>query len=311
MSVIKGKIVVIGAGFVGASAASAIAMRGITSELVLIDVNKEKAFGEALDLNHGLAIMGQMSIRDGGYEEVAGADIIVLTAGANRKPGETRLDLARKNVGIVRTIIPEIMKHYNGAIILVVSNPVDVITYLVQKETGIPAQKVISSGTFLDSSRLGFELSQLCDVDVSNVNALFIGEHGDSAVPLWSTASVGGERLDDYLAMNDIELDKAEMYTKVQQAGATVIKNKGATYYAIGLCVTRICEAILKNQNSILPVGSLINGTFGIEGVVLSIPSIVNKKGIEKVLEINLTEKELELLKASAAKLKETLSEVI
>jgi len=311
MTKAKGKIVVIGAGFVGASAASAICMSGIASELVLIDVQKEKAFGEALDLNHGLSIMGQMSIRDGGYEEVAGADIIVLTAGANRKPGETRLDLARKNVGIVRTIIPEIMKYYDGAIILVVSNPVDVIAYLVQKETGIPAHKVISSGTLLDSSRLKYEIGNLCKVDIANINSLFIGEHGDSAVPLWSSASIAGEKLDDYLGKNNLTIDKEALYLQVQQAGATVIKAKGATYYGIGLCVTRICEAILKNQNTILPVGSLMNGTFGISDVVFSIPSIVNANGIEKVLEISLTEKELELLKASAATLKETIKEVI
>jgi len=286
-------------------------MDHIASELVLIDVNKEKAYGEALDLNHGLSMMGQMSIHDGGYEEVKGADIIVLTAGANRKPGETRLDLARKNVGIVRTIIPEIMKHYDGAIILVVSNPVDVITYLVQKETGIPARKVISSGTLLDSSRLRYELSNLCNVDIGNVNAQFIGEHGDSAVPLWSTASIAGEILDDYLALNNIELNKEEMYLKVQQAGATVIKNKGATYYGIALCVTRICEAIMKNQNTILPVGSLMDGTFGISDVVFSIPSIVNAHGVEKVLEIKMTDEEMALLKLSAEKLKETLAEVM
>ena len=307
----KGKIVVIGAGFVGASAAAAISMSGIASELVLIDVNKEKAFGEALDLNHGLAIMGQMNIRDGGYEDVKGADIIVLTAGANRKPGETRLDLARKNVGIVKTIIPEIMKNYDGGIILVVSNPVDIITYLVLKETGLPSNKVISSGTLLDSSRLRFELSKLCSVDVGNVNSLFIGEHGDSAVPLWSSANIAGENLDDYLSKNDIKLDKAKMYLDVQQAGATVIKNKGATYYGIALCVTRICEAILKDQNTILPVGSMINGTFGITDVVLSIPSIVNAQGIQKVVEIKLTEEELALLQLSAKKLKETIAEVI
>ena len=311
MTKAKGKIVVIGAGFVGASAASAICMSGIASELVLIDVQKEKAFGEALDLNHGLAIMGQMTIRDGWYEDVKGADIIVLTAGANRKPGETRLDLARKNVGIVKTIIPEIMAHYDGAIMLVVSNPVDIIAYLVQKETGIPASKVISSGTLLDSSRLSFELSKLTKVDIGNINSLFIGEHGDSAVPLWSSASVAGEKLDSYLAKNNLSIDKEKMYLDVQQGGATVIKAKGATYYGIGLCVTRICEAIIKDQNTILPVASLINGTFGINDVVLSIPSIVNAQGIAKVVEIDLTDKELELLQASAEKLKQTIAEVI
>jgi len=311
MNKAKTKIVVIGAGFVGASTASAIAMDRIASELVLIDVNKEKAFGEALDLNHGLSLMGQMNIHDGGYEEVKDADIIVLTAGANRKPGETRLDLARKNVGIVRSIIPEIMKHYTGSIILVVSNPVDVITYLVQKETGIPSHKVISSGTLLDSSRLRYELSKLCNVDIGNVNSLFIGEHGDSAVPLWSSASIAGEPLDDFLEKTGIELDKDEMYLKVQQSGATVIKNKGATYYGIALCVTRICEAIMKNQNTILPVGSLMEGTLGISDVVFSLPTIVNAYGIEKVLDINMTDKELELLKLSAQKLKDTLAEVM
>lgn len=311
----KGKIVVIGAGFVGATTAYAICQSQIASELVLIDVNHDKAVGEALDLNHGLYFMGQMKISAGDYSACKGADIIVVTAGANRKPGETRLDLARKNVSIMSTIIPNIMEHYDGAIILNVSNPVDVLTYMIQKETGIPSNKVIGSGTVLDTSRLRYLLSDRLNVDVGNVHASIIGEHGDSAVPVWSAANISGTPLDDFIKANDLgeALDKDQIYNDVQQSGATVIKNKGATYYAIALSVTKICKAILKNENAVLTVGALMNGKNygGVSDVVINVPCIVNSQGISKVLELPLSEDEMVKFTASANKLKETIKEVL
>lgn len=311
----KGKIVVIGAGFVGATTAYAICQSQIASELVLIDVNHDKAVGEALDLNHGLSLMGQMKITAGDYSDCKGADIIVVTAGANRKPGETRLDLARKNVSIMGSIIPNIMEHYDGAVIVNVSNPVDVLTYMIQRETGIPSHKVIGSGTVLDTSRLRYILSERLGVDVNDVHAMIIGEHGDSAVPVWSKANISGTPLDDFIKINALSeaLDKEKIYNEVQQSGATVIKNKGATYYAIALSVTKICKSILKNESSVLPVGALMNGkTYGgITDVVINVPCIVNGQGISKVLELPLSKEEMEKFTASANKLKETIAEVL
>lgn len=310
----KGKIVIVGSGFVGASAAFSIAMSGLASEMVLVDVNKEKAMGEAMDLNHGLCFMGQMSILAGDYSAVKGADLIIITAGAARKPDETRLDLARKNAGIVRDIVPQIMKHYNGGVLLVVSNPVDVLTYLVQKTSGLPANKVIGSGTVLDSSRFRYQLSKHCGVDVKNVHGYIIGEHGDSEVPAWSATHIAGKRMDNVCAACDKQcgtVEREQILKDVKEAGANIIKYKGATYYGIAVSITRICEAILKDQNSILTVGSVINGHYGINDVALSVPSIVNLNGIKSVFDIPLSEDELKALKGSAAKIKEVIDLVV
>lgn len=307
------KIAIIGAGFVGATTAFSICKSGLATEVVLIDVNKEKAEGEALDINHGLYFLGQMKVYAGDYADVADSDIIIITAGANRKPGETRLELAKKNAGIMRSIIPEIMKYYNGGILLVVSNPVDVLTYLVWKETGLPKCKIIGSGTVLDSSRFRYALSEKLDVDVKNVHAFITGEHGDSAVPLWSTANIAGVMVDDFIAANnkDLKLNKEEIYEDVQQSGATVIKAKGATYYAIALSVTRICEAILSDRSSVLTVGSVIEDHLGMDDVVLSLPCIVSGDGIERVLNISIDEDEKAKLQASATKIRSTIDEVL
>jgi L-lactate dehydrogenase len=301
----KGKVVIIGAGFVGSTAAYSLTMSGLCSELVLVDVFKEKAMGEAMDLSHGLCFMGQMSITAGDYSDVKDADIIIITAGAARKPGETRLDLAKKNVGIIKDMVPKIMEHYNGGIILVVANPVDVLTYMVQKLSGLPVGKVIGSGTVLDSARFRYQIGTHTGVDVKNIHGYIVGEHGDSAVPAWSVTHIAGKSLQD-----DESINKEQIFQEVKEAGANIIKYKGATFYGIGTSITRICEAILKDQNSVLCVGSVLNGQYGIEDVALSVPSVVNKEGLVRIFDVKFSDTDLAGLQRSAAKIKEVLEQV-
>ncbi len=302
------KVSIIGAGFVGSSTAFAMAHNGLVNEVVLIDVNQEKAFGEAMDINHGISYLGQINMYSGDYSDVKNSDIIVITAGANRKPGETRLDLAKKNVAIMKEITANIMEHYNGGVIVVVSNPVDVLTYMVQKWTGLPAGKVISSGTNLDSARFRFLISKKLDVDVRNVHGYMIGEHGDSQLPFWSATHVAGKGLSagDLLT----EEDKAEILKDVKEAGATIIKNKGATYYAIAISINRLCESIIKNQKTIMTVGIVLDGQYGVRDVALSLPCIVGHDGVERMFDIDMTEDELKAFKASAEAVKSVLNEV-
>lgn len=307
----KTKVAIIGSGFVGASTAFAAAINGLVAELVLIDINKEKAHGEALDINHGLSFLGQMSVYSGDYSDCKDCDIIVITAGVNRKPGETRLDLAKKNVAIMKDVTENIMKYYTKGVILVVSNPVDILTYMIQKWSGLPAGKVIGSGTVLDSSRFRYVLAEKLDVDVRNVHGYIIGEHGDSQLPVWSATNVAGMKFDDYCAANNINsINKEEIVNDVKQAGATVIKSKGATYYAIALSVNRIMEALLKDQNSVLTVGTVVNGEYGIKDVALSLPCIVNGSGVKSIIKVNLTEEEQKALINSAESVKKVLDEV-
>ncbi|MFZ5987165.1 MAG: L-lactate dehydrogenase [Bacillota bacterium] len=306
----KGKVVVVGSGFVGASSAFALTMSGLATEIVLIDINKEKAQGEALDLNHGLAFAGQMSITSGDYDAVKDADIIIITAGAARKPGQTRLDLAKNNANIIKDMVPKIMQHYNGGVIVVVSNPVDILTYLVQKISGLPEGKVFGSGTVLDSSRFRYLLSQHCNIDVKNIHGYIIGEHGDAQIPVWSATNIAGQRFDEFCSTCTKKcgsLERQKIAKDVKESGSEIIKLKGATYYAIAFAVNRIVEAILKNQNSIITVSSVINGSYGISDVALSLPSIVNSNGIERIFEISLEEEEYKKLHLAAEKLKETI----
>jgi len=302
----KGKIVIVGAGFVGASTAFAIASSGIASELVLVDVNVEKAYGEAMDLNHGLAFLSPCAIEAGDYPDVKDADIIIIAAGSGRKPGETRLDLAKKNANIIKSIIPNIMQYYNGGVFLVISNPVDVLTYLIQKMTGLPASKVIGSGTVLDSARFRYLMSSHCKLDIRNVHGYVLGEHGDSEVLVWSRVNLAGEKIEEYC-----DIDRAVIEKGVKEAGAEIIKRKGATYYGIALSVTRICEAILKNQSSILTVGSVVDGPYEIVDSSISLPCVVGINGIERVFEIKLSPLEEEALKNSALKVRESIDSVL
>ncbi len=313
MGMEKSKVAIIGAGFVGAASAYTIAVNQLVNEIVLIDVMKEKAMGEAMDISHGLSHIGQMQIRAGEYEDCADCDAIIITAGLNRKPGETRLDLANKNVPIARAITESIMKHYTRGVLLVVANPVDILTYLIQKWSGLPVGRVMGTGTALDSARFRYLLSAKLKVDIQNVHAYMIGEHGDAQLPIWSASNIACQSVDEYCATTGIILDDAEkaaLIQNVKTAGADVIKNKGATYYAIASVVSSIVETLMKNKNSIRTVASVINGPYGIHDVALSLPSIVNADGVERILDLKLNAVEEADLMACYDKMKAFLAQV-
>jgi L-lactate dehydrogenase len=309
----KTKVAIIGAGFVGSSTAFAMALQQNASEIVLIDVNKEKAYGEALDINHGLCFVGQMAVYSGDYSDISDCDVIIITAGMNRKPGETRLDLARKNVTIAKEITNNIMKYYNSGVILVVANPVDILTYKIQKWSGLPNGRVFGSGTVLDSARFRFSLAEKFNVDVRNVHGYIVGEHGDTQLPLWSATHIAGMNADEYGNLHNnifTKEDKELISEDVKKAGATIIKNKGATYYAIALTVNTIVETLLKNQNTIRTVSSIVEGVYGIDDVTVSLPSIISSNGVERIVEFPITPEEEKLLKTSADAVKSILNEL-
>ncbi len=306
----NGKVVIIGSGAVGASAAFAMSIGDIVSEIVVIDLNYERAFGEALDISHGLSLVGSIKVHAGGFEDVRDADIIVISAGSPRKPGETRIDLLKKNETIARDVTRKIMEYYNGGVILVISNPVDVLTYVIQKESGLPKEKVFGSGTMLDTSRFQYLIADNFGCNSSDVNAFMIGEHGESVVPVWSLVSVKGIPLDNYCAICKRTFEKGTIEEEVRAAGAKIIKFKGATYYAIALIIARLVKAVLKNQNTIFPISSVIDGPFGIKNVALSLPTVINSLGISQVLEIDLSNNEKQKLLDSAQKLKNIQSDI-
>lgn len=307
------KIVVIGTGFVGSTTAFTLMHSSLISEMVLIDINSEKAEGEAMDLNHGLSFVKPMDIRVGDYSDCKDADIIIMTAGPSMEPGQTRLDLANKNSVIMKSIMENIVKYTRDAIILVATNPVDILTYIGAKSVGYEESKIIGSGTVLDSSRFRYLLSQHFNVDARNVHGYIIGEHGDSEVAAWSLANIAGVKLDQYCPICSNAFgsdDKARIFENVRDAGYHILERKDATYYGVALTIRRITEAILRNENAILTVSSVIRGQYGISDIALSLPSIVNRQGIHRVLELPLEEDEINRLNASANKLKDILKEI-
>jgi len=309
----KSKVVVIGAGKVGATVAYTIMMNNLTSEIVLVDVDRDRARGEALDISHGIAYFKQLTIRDGDYADCADADVIVLTAGIPRQPGQTRLDLARTNVAVTREIVYNVMKHADNPLFVVISNPVDVLTYVVQKESGLPSSRVIGSGTTLDTGRFRYLLSQHCQVDVRNVHAYIIGEHGDSEVPVWSRASIASKPFDEYCEdcpRRCLKINREHIFKQTRDAGAEIIKLKGATFYGVALAATRIVGAIMGDENSVLTVSSVLDGNYGISDVALSLPCIINRDGIDRYLNIRISDEELVKLQESAEKLKAVIRDV-
>ncbi len=313
MSVLNGrKVAVIGCGFVGAASAFAIMESGLFSEMVLIDANKEKAEGEALDISHGLPFSKPMQIYAGDYQDIADASVIVVTAGAGQKPGETRLDLVKKNVGIFGSIIPQIAEVNKDAIMLIVANPVDVLTYTAWKLSGYPENRVFGSGTTLDTARFKYLLGQHLSVDSRSVHAFIIGEHGDSEIAAWSSANVSGIPIHDFCEMRGhFEHEKAmkEIAENVKNSAYEIIEKKGATYYGIAMSVRRICEAIVRDEKTILPVSSIQHDNHGISDVALSMPAIVGKNGVEGTVPISLNEDEERALKLSADTLKGVIRE--
>ncbi|MBN1871563.1 MAG: L-lactate dehydrogenase [Candidatus Omnitrophica bacterium] len=314
MEILKPKIAIIGCGNVGSTFAYSLMISGLAREIVLIDANPEKAKGECMDLNHGASFVHPVKICASGYEGSEGADIVVITAGAKQKPGQTRLDLAETNAKIFKDIVPNVTKHTKDAILLVVTNPMDILTYVTLKISGFPVGRVLGSGTVLDTSRFRYMISEHCKVDPRNVHAYIIGEHGDSELPVWSNASIGGMLLNKYCPACNKSCDYSKVlggiFEEVKNAAYKIIETKGATYYAIGLALTRIVEAILRDENSVLPVSTFINDYYGIGDICLSIPSIVNKGGVQKFLRLELSDLEQRQLRESAKTLKGIISKL-
>lgn len=308
------KAAVIGCGFVGSATAFTLMQSRLFSELVLLDVNMEKADGEAKDIAHGIPFAGQMKIYAGTYDDAADAAIIIITAGANQKPGETRLDLVQKNTAIYQSIIPEIVKRDFGGILLIVSNPVDILTYVALKLSGLPEKRVLGSGTVLDTARLKYALGEHLGVDSRSVHSFIIGEHGDSEIAAWSSTNVSGIPLNEFCEMrghfnHDAAMDA--IAEKVKNSAYEIISKKQATYYGIAMSVKRICECIVRNERSILPVSAMMHGEYGIADITLSMPAIVGIGGVETHVPIALSEEEAEKLVESAKKLKEVAKGLI
>ena len=307
------KAAIIGCGFVGTSIAFSLVQKGIFSELVLIDANEKKAEGEAMDLSHGLPFTKPMEIKAGGYEDIADCAMIIVTAGANQKPGETRLDLVHKNGEIYKSIIPKIVEKNQEATLLIVSNPVDIMTYVALKLSGYPSHKVIGSGTVLDTARLKYLLSRHLDVDSRSIHAFIIGEHGDSELAVWSAANVSGIPLNHFCELRgyfDHMESMDRIYQSVRDSAYEIIEKKGATYYGVAMAVCRIAESVIRNEHSIMPISVYLDGLYGLHDICLSIPTVVGQEGAEKVLDIPLDLMEMGKLVYSAEELKKIIGEL-
>lgn len=297
------KCAIIGCGFVGATSAYSLMQSHLFSEMVLIDIDTKKAEGEAADLNHGLPFNAPMDIYAGTYADIHDASIIIITAGANQKPGQTRIDLVRTNANIFRSIVDNIIKYNTEAILLVVTNPVDILSYVTFKISGYPSNRVIGSGTVLDTARLKYLVGRKLGVDYRNVHTFIIGEHGDSELAVWSSANVSGIDLDKYCESNGIDSSKEalhEFYDDVKNSAYRIIEAKGATYYAIAESVRRIVSAIVRDEDTVLPVSAYVENYHGINNISMSLPCIVGRSGIKKVIDIPLDSYELSALKNSA-----------
>ncbi|MGN0291361.1 MAG: L-lactate dehydrogenase [Lachnospiraceae bacterium] len=300
------KISILGSGRVGSSIAYSLVLDGICSEIVLIDIAKELAVGESMDMIQGTPFSNPVNIHAGEYEDVRGSDIVIVTLGKARRPGQSRIELVQSNVNIIKNVMPQIASAAPDAIYIVVSNPVDILTYAIQKITGLPKERVIGTGTLLDSSRLRTILAQRAQINPGNVHGYVLGEHGDSSFVPWSLASIAGMELETYDA-KIFQNEYDEIQKEVRECGANVIKNKGATNYAIAMSVRHLVNSIVKNTRSVLTVSTLMEGEYGLEDVCLSIPTIVGGEGIIHTLEPKLEETELTQLKNSANVLKEVI----
>jgi L-lactate dehydrogenase len=297
------KVAIVGVGNVGATFAYALLLSGLAAEIVLIDSNRAKAEGEAMDLNHTVPFTHPTRIWAGDYADCAGAVVTVLAAGAGQQPGETRLDLIKKNAAIWREIVPKVATHNAGGILLVATNPVDVLTYAAWKLSGLPAERVIGSGTILDTSRFRYQLSRHFGVDARSVHAFITGEHGDSEVPVWSSANIAGMHLPEFCAAHNFPYDPQVMdqiFHQTRDAAYRIIERKGATYYAVAAGLMRITQAIVRDQRTVLSVSSLIRNYQGMNDVCFSLPTVVDRGGIEKVLRVELDSAEIEKLRHPA-----------
>ena len=305
------RVAIVGVGNVGASFAYALLLSGLSSEIVLIDANRRRAEGEAMDLQHAVPFAKPTRIWAGDYADCEGAAVSVVAAGAAQKPGETRLELVRKNAAIFGQIVPQVAAANPHGIILVTTNPVDVLSYETWRLSGLPPERVIGSGTILDTARFRAALSEHFGVDPRSVHAFIAGEHGDSEVPIWSSANIAGMRLREFCSANGMRFDQDEMdaiFTATRDAAYRIIERKGATYYAVGAGLLRIVEAIVRDQRTVLSVSSLIRDYSGIDDVYLSLPTVVHRDGVERVLRLDLSVGEADGLRASAQVLRETIA---
>lgn len=309
----RGKLVVVGAGLVGATTAYTIMLGGLFSEIVLIDINRNKAEGDAMDIAHGVSFQKPVRVIAGDYQECADADIVVITAGAAQTPGQSRRALLSQNVEIFKSIVAGIMKYApEDMILLTVTNPVDVLTYVTYRLSGLPKNQVLGSGTVLDTSRLKYMISRQTGIDARNCHTYVIGEHGDSEVAAWSVTNIGGMSMHEFCrytgkcAIGDLD----RMYEEVKNSAYEIIQKKGATYYAIAVAVAKIVECIAGDENSILTVSSVFDGQYGISDVALSVPTKVGGDGIEKILEVPFSKQELQGLLNSAETLKKLIAEI-
>jgi L-lactate dehydrogenase len=302
------RIAVVGCGHVGTTSAYALMLRGLAREIVLLDVDRARAEGEAMDLQHAVALSRPVEVWAGDWRDAAGADIVVVAAGVGGRPGESRLDLLGRNAVVVRELVGRLAAEGFGGVLLMTTNPVDILAQLAQEVSGLPVARVISSGTVLDSARLRSMLGRRLGVEARSVHAYVVGEHGDSEVAAWSAARVAGVPLGEFCEGAGMECpDFGELLARVRRAAPDIIERKGHTSYAIASCVARICEAVLRDEHTILPVSTLTTGQYGIEGVYLSLPCVIGRAGVERVVEIPLDETERAGLVASAGVLRRTL----
>lgn len=309
----KQKIVLVGTGFVGMSYAYSLINQGIGEELVLIDLNFAKAEGEAMDLNHGLSFSPKrMHVKAGTYQDCKDATLVVIAAGVNQKPGETRLMLLQKNAAIIRSIVQDVMASGFNGIFLLATNPVDILTHIAWQTSGLPSSRVIGSGTSLDTARLRYEISRKIDINVSNVHAYILGEHGDSEFVCWSNAFVGVKPLQDVIkTYGKITLDDLEkIHHTVKTAAYEIIQRKQASYYGIGMVLAYITKAILQDENRIIPLSVLHEGLYPIEPVYIGLPAVINREGIHHVVQLQLNETEMKALQDSASILKQNLDQL-
>ncbi len=312
-SIMRNKVVIVGSGNVGATTAYTLMISGRATEIVLIDINKEKTEGEVMDLNHGMAFTDPATIYAGDYNDCKDADIIIITAGANQKPGETRLDLVYKNTEIFKEIIGNIISVEKNAVLLVVTNPVDILTYVSLKVSGLSQNQVIGSGTVLDTARFKYSISSHCGIDPRNIHGYIIGEHGDTEVAVWSRLTIGGNNIESFCELCDHKCGKETkkmIFQDVKNAAYEIINRKGATYYAVSLGVLRIVEAILRNESSILTISSYLDGYLGIDDVCLSVPTIVSRKGRARIIPLTLNNDEFAAFKESAEQIKNIISKL-
>ncbi|MBS7298755.1 MAG: L-lactate dehydrogenase [Eubacteriales bacterium] len=309
----RGKVAVIGSGLVGSTTAYTLMLGGLFSEIVIIDINRDKAEGDALDIAHGVSFVKPVNVYAGDYSDCADADIIIITAGVAQKEGETRIALLKRNIEVLKSIINGISAHApDDVILLMVTNPVDILTYATYKLSSLPKNRVIGSGTVLDTSRLKYMISKRTGIDARNCHTYIIGEHGDSEVAAWSITNIGGMSMNEfcrYTKKCDLR-DLDDMYLRVKNSAYEIIEKKSATYYAIATAVARICECIAGDENSILTVSSIFDGQYGIQDIALSVPTKVGGDGVENILEVPFSKEELKGLLSSAETLRALVKEI-